>query len=88
MDRVFQTAPLYFQTSIRPGMNREGGWAGIGSANRLYIGRREKMVYAAFKELAVKRVDDIEWSGAQISFSQSARLPVRRRIHRHQYHTI
>ena len=30
------------------------------------------MPNAAFKELAVERVDDIEGSGAQISFSQSA----------------
>ena len=60
MDRVFETAPLHFETSIRLWVKCEDRRVGIGAAQRLDIGRREKMPYAAFKELAVKRVDDIK----------------------------
>src|SRR2546426_5408206 len=78
VDWVFQTAPLHFQASIRPWMKREDGRTGIGTAQSLYMEGRKKMADAAFKELAVERVDDIEGSGGQLSFSQSARRPVRR----------
>src|SRR5207245_7144486 len=74
MDRIFQIAPSHFQPSIRPGMKREVGKTGngIGGAQRLYVECREKMPDAAFKELAIECVDDIEGRGGQILFSQSA----------------
>ncbi len=58
MDRVFESAPLHLQPSVGPRINGESRGIGVGIAQRLYPARREKMVHAAFKKLAVQRIDD------------------------------
>src|SRR2546430_14201394 len=67
---LFRSAPLQFQTSIRTWIEGEHGRTRIGAAQRSDAAGGKEMADPVLKEFAVQRIDDIEWSGGQISLSQ------------------